>query len=213
MFRVQRLEMNSQRMPRGWEKRLWPAATGLVTAAACLLILAHAARAAWAQWNYSSLRYGRGAAAPLPDKLRRGEASFQAYPWNYYLCIYLAEAAWHASGSAAESERPFLLDAARKWCERGLALNPYRSQLRWLKTEFLRRESPARALQYWRAYVEWDFWTPHHHAALAELAAEAGDFRQAEESLYWAQRAADYEGVRERVLRMEIERVAEEDLE
>jgi hypothetical protein len=43
----------------------------------------------------------------------------------------------------------------------------------------LSRSDPAASLAYWREFLDWDFWSPHNHAVLADLQARAGDFEAA----------------------------------
>ena len=79
---------------------------------------------------------------------------------------------------AAEFER-----IARHWCDAGLALNPFKSQLRLLKARLLREESPRAAAAFWAEYVDWDYWNPHNHAMLVEFYCDAGLLERAVEPL------------------------------
>jgi len=97
------------------------------------------------------------------------------------------------AGGRADDER---LSIARRWCEIGLELNPFRRPLRVLKTGLLARDSLRDAIDYWERYVDWHFWDPGNHALLAELYAEDGDFGKAMQSLRWVQGSEHYEAVR-----------------
>ncbi len=116
------------------------------------------------------------------DNCRR---AYALYPHNYYFSIYAAEMAYYRAPEAQGSVRSSRLRQANLWCDRGLQQNPYKSQLRRLKTRFLWEDSPAKAIEYWRDYTDWHFWEPHNHATLAELQARAGEFEEAEKSLAW----------------------------
>jgi hypothetical protein len=152
-------------------------------------------RAAIAQALYY---HGRHGAAATRDGDRAGRLlalcaqGQRLYPFNYLLCAHAAEQAyWSARerGDAPDSERQRL---ARLWCERGLSLNPHSAPLRRLMARFLWEDDPDEALEYWRAYVNWDFWQPGHHGVLARLYADVGDFEQAEAELRWAEPGPAY---------------------
>ena len=101
------------------------------------------------------------------------------YPYNYYFCIWTAEKAYYTSFEVDNKEALRRLNIAQRWCNAGLGLNAYNSQLRRLKTHLLEKKSPSEAADYWKKYVEWQFWEPYNHAVLAELYAETGDFDKA----------------------------------
>ena len=139
--------------------------------------LVHAARGTVAALNYKAAKYG----TPRPSTeavLTLCRHAYAWYPWNYYFSIEAAERAYY------DSERPSTNAAAWRqqakwWCERGLAQNPHKSQLRRLWTRFLWEDSPSQAIAYWSAYTDWNYWEPYNHAVLAELHAAAGDFDRA----------------------------------
>jgi len=165
------------------------------------LALGHAvygARAATAQWTYFASKYGRQPRA-VRELLAAARRAHRWYPHNYYFAILAAERA-HAEAAACAPPDEELWRQARFWCERGLAQNPWRSSLRWLKTRLLWREAPAEAIRYWEQFTDWNFWEPWNHAVLAELYARAGAFEKADEALYWARGAPNYEDVRRAVL-------------
>jgi len=123
---------------------------------------------------------------------RRCEAAHRLYPHNYYMCIWIAEKCWYARYDIDGSESADRVALAAKWCDRGLALNTRKSQLRLLKTRLLAKHSLRDAIAEWKAYVDWHFWEPHNHAVLVGLYAEAGDFAEAARSLEWVKGSKHY---------------------
>lgn len=160
------------------------AVIGAVVVALAGAGLLHAGRAAIASSLSYRAQYGKPAASveQVLDLCRKASS---LYPWNYYLVIFAAETAYYHSGDVTGGAREERLKLSRFWCERGLSLNVYKSQLRRLKTRFLWEESPLKAIEYWKAYTDWQFWEPYNHATLAELYARAGEFDLAEQSLKW----------------------------
>ena len=105
--------------------------------------------------------------------------AYDLYPWNYYFAIYAAEAAYYRAGEPGGARWRDRMESARLWCDRGLKLNPWKSQLRRLESRFLWEESPAKAISYWSAYTDWNYWEPYNHQVLAEMYSKAGDFGHA----------------------------------
>lgn len=156
--------------------------------------LVHSIRAAWA----ARLSYRAQLETPVAEVDRIIEIcrkAYALYSWNYYLSIYTAEAAYYQAGNVSGETRSEWLRQARLWCDRGLAQNPYKSQLRRLKTRFLWEESPSLAIEYWKAHTDWQYWEPYNHATLAELYARYGDFEKAEAELKLGKGDATYEQV------------------
>ena len=164
---------------------------------ACLLALLaaggvwHGVRAGLAQALYYRAKYG-AVRHDRAEVFRLCETAHRLYPHNYYFCIWTAEMAYYARPGAGPEDDRFLLSVASRWCDAGLRLNPYKSQLRMLKARLLALSSPADGARYWERYVDWHFWEPAHHAALAEFRAAAGDFDGAMESLKWAKGSPYY---------------------
>jgi hypothetical protein len=161
--------------------------------------LSYACRTACAQVLYHEAKFGLPA-ADARQVLDLCERSWRLYPHGYYLAIWAAETAYRNRFSSGGVENPARVEQTRVWCERGLALNPYDSQLRDLKTQLLARDSAVAAARYWGEYVEWSFWDPWNHARLAELHAAAGDYERALESLDWAKGSEYHAAARDRVL-------------
>ncbi|MCX7591089.1 MAG: hypothetical protein N2255_05615 [Kiritimatiellae bacterium] len=173
----------------------------LVTFSALLLVFSgagviHGVRAGRAQVLYHDAKYS--IAAHEPDGiLRRCEVAQKLYPFNYYFHIWAAENAWRAYlGAAANEGRTRWLEAARFWCDTGLACNPYRSELRTLKMRLLAMDSVEEAIRYWRSYLDWHFWEPYNHALMVELYAKAGDFERAVAEMRWVRGSRHYEDAR-----------------
>ena len=128
----------------------------------------------------------------------------QLYGVNYYFFLWAAERAYDASlGGGEDAARMGRL--ARRWCDRGVALNPYNSSLRLLRTRLLQEEDPAAAAAYWQRYVDWNPWHAHHHAVLTELYADAGQWRRALLALRFI-RGRPYHAEARRALRAALER-------
>lgn len=165
--------------------------------AASLLGVAHSIRVEVAQSIYFNIKYG-AARNDLSAIFKRSEIAHRIYPFNYYLCMWVAETAYE-NGCAGGTESQEQINIARRWCDRGLKLNFYRSELREIKTRLLARESPDAAVSYWKEYVNWHFWEPYNHGVMAELLAGAGRFDLAEKALYWVKGSDHYQYFRERV--------------
>jgi hypothetical protein len=183
-----------------------------VLGGACLVVLSaaglvHGTRAAVAQALYHQAKFG-SANRYLAGILRRCEAAGRLYPWNYYFCSWAAGQAYARRDDVNGAQRAARMRAAERWCDAGLSLNPYRSQLRLLKTRLLQAYDLAHAIRHWEAYVDWAFWYPHHHAVLAELYASAGDVEKAAGELRWV-RGTRYEARVRRAVREALARERE----
>jgi hypothetical protein len=162
------------------------AVMGAVVVLLSAVMVVHCGRAALAARLSYKAQYSVPPAS-VEQALAYGHRAWALYPWNYYLSVYLAEMAYYRAPDVAGDARVERLRQARFWCDRGLAQNFYKSQLRRLKTRFLWEESPLKGLEYWKAYTEWQFWEPYNHATLAELYARVGKFDKAEQSLKWVE--------------------------
>lgn len=162
----------------------------------------YAARAALAQVLYHQAKYG-SARDNLASVLRRCEAAYDFYPRNYRFCIWAAEMAWYGRYDAGEEQFPVRVAAAGRWTDVGLGLNPRHGNLQWLKAQLLWDVSRDQAIEVWRSYVDWHFWSPHNHVSLARLYAMDGRFADAEMSLYWVKGSPYY---RETVAFVDAER-------
>jgi hypothetical protein len=186
---------------------------GLLLLIGSLAGVVHAARGAAAARQYFTAVYGRERpdSETIMDLCRK---AYRWYPWNYRFSIVAAELAYRKS-EAASTNAAMWRGLATLWCERGLAQNPYKSQLIRLKTRLLWPEAPAQAITCWSAYTDWNYWEPYNHAVLAELHAEAGDFERADRELDLIRSFPDYPDAaanvtRERRTRAEMLRGDEE---
>lgn len=162
----------------------------LLIAGLALLIVSicgvvHALRASVAAAVYHRVRYHA-------EQRSRGdpewagmvaERSYRFYPYNYYLCAWIAENFWYYRFNKSGEELSSRVTSAEIWCNRGLEQNSWKSQLRLLKVRLVARESPSAALESWKEYMDWDYWNRYNHAVLVELYARAGDFSNAMEAL------------------------------
>lgn len=144
--------------------------------------IVHGMRAGLAQHAYAQAKYGS-----LKDNadvvLGRCKSAHTLYPYNYYLCMFTARTAFIDRFTSEGAEMPGRMDDSSFWCEKGLELNPYKIELRLLKTRILQRDSLKDAISYWGDYVDWHYWSPGNHALLVELYAEDGNFSKAMQSL------------------------------
>lgn len=160
----------------------WFMATlGLLILALALYGILHGVRASVAAQLSRDALYGPSS-NNVEYVLSRCQRVFKLYPRNYLLSIHAAELAYYKAAEEpdlyAERRRQSLL-----WCDRGLMQNPYKIQLRRLKTRFLWEKSPAEAIAYWDAYTDWQYWEPFNHATRAELHAQNGNFEKAEQAI------------------------------
>ena len=130
--------------------------------------------------------YGPVAAA------RHCDVAQALYPYNYYMCIWVSEKCWYARYDSDGEESTERVALAQEWCDRGLALNMRKSQLRRLKTRLLARDSVREAIDHWKDYVDWHFWEPYNHAVLVALYSRTGDYAAAMNSLAWTKGSKHY---------------------
>lgn len=158
----------------------------------------HSARTCVAQKIYLDSKYGTEATDPdrVIENCRR---AFRLYPFNYRFCLLASESAYAMALSMTGRSAEERMAISRLWCERGLALNPYQMELRWLKAQILWKESPERGIRHWRTYVDWDFWSASNHAILAEMYARNGDIENAEKEIFWTQGSEYFVRVQEAI--------------
>ncbi len=144
--------------------------------------ITHGARAVCAYAIYHQARYMSGNPDPFRS-LKTSERAHRLYPFDYNICIWAGETAYYNLIGPDGKELRDRVEAAGLWCERGLRLDPYKSQLRRLKANLMERESLPAAIRYWEEFVEWQYWAPYNHLALVDMYARAGDFDKALKSL------------------------------
>jgi hypothetical protein len=173
-------------------------------AASCLLILAvagivHGVRASASAFFYHRAKYGapsRDCRAALP----LCESAFRLGPRSYAVCLYGTESAFKLVLDRRGGELPpELIEQLRKWCERGLRLNPHKKQLRFTEMWLESRQSVLAARDSWTRYMEWDFWEPDNHRILLELHLAVGDYSSALDELRWLRHTPLCDGARKRV--------------
>ncbi len=138
-------------------------------------------RSALAQARYAAILFGR----QEPEaELLEARRSFRLDPHHYSMCIRAAETAFRAGETAADPERAdaFMREAAY-WVGRGLELNPWLIELRYLDACLRARESPVAGAAAWKAYVDWHFWNPDNLEHLARFQQAAGQDADALETL------------------------------
>ena len=144
--------------------------------------LLHAARAAASAWDYYRAHYAAGAATP-DEVLRICERAYRQYPANHWLCLWATDVAFHDRDSGSKEHWLRCLDDAERWTGRGLRQNGYDARLREMKARLMVRRRPEEAAAYWRAYLDWAFWSPQNHFVMIELCLAAHDYAGAMESL------------------------------
>ena len=171
---------------------------GVVLLLVAAVGLCQSVRGLVAQTLYFRAKFSR----PLPALESTRQACRVAhwlYPYNYYFCLWTGEKAYEASQQTTGEAALELTAVAEQWCDRGLILNPYRSQLVSLKTKLLAERDIDAAIEVWSKYIDWDYWDPNHHAVLAGLQAQAGDFQAAMQTLDMAKGSSHYEAARSEV--------------
>ena len=172
--------------------RAWRPLLGGLLSIFSLLAAIYGSCALLAQKLYHDSKYG-AASSDEHTILKNASRSVRLYPFNYRFCILAAETAYYASFRVPNLDAKDQSALSTFWCEKGLTLNQYQRELRWLMAQHLFQQSPAKAIAYWVQYVDWDFWSPYNHASLGEMYAQVGDFDNAEKNLHWAQGSAYYD--------------------
>jgi len=151
--------------------------------------IVYSARAAVAHLIHKSIRYEDELLSRKdPERAEaRARRAHSLYPYNYYLCIWIAENSWYYRYDESGKEVARRVELADRWCSMGMDLNRRKSQLRLLAARIIARESPADAAAYWKEYVDWHFWDAYNHAALVEFYAAAGDLESAGDELRWVE--------------------------
>ncbi len=163
-------------------QRAFSISLGAVLVALGLLGTVYSVRAARSHKLYHAVKYGALVDAPPAVVSEACEASFALYRHNYYLSIEAAKRLW-PSRDMTSSERAAALMQVERWCERGLAQNPYPRPLHRTKTRLLGQTSPTAAADYWKTFVDWQFWKPLNLQTLVECYARAGRLAEAAELL------------------------------
>ena len=167
----------------------------MVTGFALLLLsvagIVYSSRVWLAQELYFNSKFGSASGDParILENCRRADA---LYPFNYRFCLLAAETAHDSAATLTGDEAKERLAVAEKWCRRGIVLNPYPRGFNWLMSEFLWPHSPEMAVDIWKKYVDWDFWSAYNHSVLASLYARIGDFPGAEKELAWTRNSEYY---------------------
>jgi hypothetical protein len=155
-------------------------------------------RASAAHFLYHQARYG-SEKGNVTGVMANCSTAHRLYPYNYLFAILASETAYYKSVGAEGREKSYLLSSADYWCDSGLQLNPYKSQLRMLRARLLAKDSPRDAVEYWTAYLGWHYWEPLNHCVMAEFHAMAGDFDEAFRALDVIKGMAHYEEGLQRV--------------
>jgi len=157
--------------------------TGIALAALGMLGAAYGVRVAISQIRYHAVKYGTLSDAPPAVIADACESAYTLYPHSYFLAIQAVEKLWPARRITDQAERDAAFALVGRWCERGLAQNPYHWRLRRARTRLLARESPTAAAEYWETFVAWQFWCPRNLTFLVECYARAGRLAEAAELL------------------------------
>ncbi len=155
---------------------------GIGLTALGLLGTVYSVQVARSHRTYHAVKYGALSEASPAVVADACEAAFALYPHNYYLSIEAAKRLW-PTRDASPAERTAALAQVERWCERGLAQNPYPWKLRHMKMRLLAQTSPDAAADYWRQYVDWQFWKPLNLRILVERYVRAGRLAEAAEIL------------------------------
>lgn len=163
-------------------KRTWLLTFGLIIVGVSVFLTLHGARAAVSHALYHRAKYGK-ASGDLQQVLALCERAHRLYPYNFYVCMLAGEQAYYAGANGDTASARELFARARPWCETGLQLNYYRSQLRILKVRLLERENIAKAVEFLEEFLDWNYWMPGNHLEMVRLCAKSGDYDKALTSL------------------------------
>jgi len=171
------------------------ALSGLVLIVLAAAGVVQGVRASVAQAIYHHVKFRS------PDQALERSAAWcrcadRLYPYHYRLSNWMAQTAWARRTNEAGPLQPDRIDLAREFVSHTLALNPYQPDARLLQARLLALRSPAQARDYWRAYVDWHFWSSFNQAVLVELTAAAGDFDEALRLLDRIRNKPDYDYAR-----------------
>ncbi len=163
--------------------------------ALCVFGVVWSARAALGQMLYYHVRHGHAAfmgldestpmAQTIPRRLEIAENARRCYPWNFRLCRAAADVSYDALWDRKHIDHGVVLDDVRRWCDRGLALNPRSRRLNYIDAEIVAETSPSDALTQWQDYMDGHFWDTFNHYYVVELLARSGRFSDAFQHLHW----------------------------
>lgn len=127
-------------------------------------------RAVRSQILYHAIKFKQPDMA-LRETVKIAERAYRLYPYNYHMSRWVAEKAWYSNQNA---------EVAADWASRGVALNPWQRDLRWLDALLVGRSDPAEAARRWASYSDWAFWNPWMLAGRVYWYAVAGRVEDAE---------------------------------
>lgn len=134
-----------------------------------------------AQVDYFRIKFGNRSALPVDAVEPLAEAAFRRFPVNYYLPLHMAEGYWHARHTSDDVAA--VLQAAERWCDRGLAEHPVLSGLCLLKARLIAERDPRAAARFWDATVDHYYWNAFNQAMRVVFYSRAGAFTSASEVL------------------------------
>jgi hypothetical protein len=186
--------------------RIWArGGGGLLLASAGIAGACYAGVVAAAQIDYLRLKYLQANLPIGPAGVVAARAQAR-YPHNHNLSILMAERYWQARHGAAQ--RAHVLSEAERWCDLGLAQNPYSSALHVVKANLLAERDVSAAIVHWRAYVDWDYWNAYNHAFLGDLYCRAGRLEDAAAEVRLIQGTREHDWIARRLreaLRAELQ--------
>lgn len=155
--------------------------TGMVLIVAGAAGLWGAVRMTSAQVAYFRIKFANLSDRPVASAEPLAEAAFRRYPVNYYLALHMAEGYWHARHTADDAVA--VLEAAERWCDRGLAVHPLLSGLCLLKARLIAERDPRDAARFWDATVDHHYWNAFNQAMRVVFYSRAGALTSASEVL------------------------------
>lgn len=148
---------------------------------ASLVGVLHGVCAGVAQGLYYESRHGRFR-GNTERIIYACEKADRLYPWNYLFCSAATDSAFLKADVTKGAVSKSLLLTAGKWCDVGLALNPYSRDLNLRKAGLMGagEGNALKAAEYWARYTDWHYWNPENHCILGRMYAWAGEFDRAE---------------------------------
>lgn len=178
-------------------KKVFLLIIGVILIAAGIYGVIYSVKATKAQVLYTLSRYSDKADSMSPEEIYSNyKAAMKLYPYNFYFSAYAGEKFFYNFSNYSEDELKDIVENVKSIAEDGIKINPYNSQLVYLHMRMLERTSVAKALEYWKKYVDWVFWNDYNHSVLAELYAKNGMYDKAFDQLKFLERSKYLEHTR-----------------
>ncbi len=165
---------------------------GLVICLIGIFGCVYSIRVAKAQRLYFQVEYGTLTNATPTVIESTCTTAYDLYPHNYKLSARASRTLWHLASSSKTEQKQNIVDQVELWCDRGLAENKYDLSLRYRKAELIYLSSASDAADYWKEFVDWQYWSSQNLSFLVRYYARAGRLVEATEILSLLKGHPDY---------------------